>query len=374
MLAKASGALAAASVAYGALALARTRAFARRVPAAPRATPSISVLKPLHGDEPLLAAKLRSFCAQDYPDFEVIFGARDAADPALAVARAVAAEFPERRVQVAAGYDAPPYANPKARTLAGIVPLARGAILAVVDSDMRVDPGWLRALAAAFDDPRVGAATCLYRGVPADPGLPSQLGALFNHGQYAPSVLVAEALGPVRFTFGSTMAVRREVFGAIGGLDALGAHVADDARLGELVAEHGFRVALVPYVVENIVAEPTLGALVAHELRWARTHRVLRPAAYAGLALTYPLPLALLHLALARTPGAVALAGAALALRYALAASAQRAFGVREPLRAELVPLRDALGLAIWAAAFLSRDVAWRGEELRLAGDGRLLP
>jgi ceramide glucosyltransferase len=371
VLAKASGALAFASLVYGAVALARTRAFARRERPQPRATPFVSVLKPLHGDEPLLAEMLRSFCAQDYPRFEVILGARDPNDPALAVARAIAAEF--THVRVVDGRDAPRHTNPKANTLAGIVPHARGEIIAIADSDMRVDPQWLRAVAAAFDEPDVGAVTCLYRGVPLD-GLAATLGAMANHEHYAPSVLVAELLGPLRYTFGSTMAVRRELFEAIGGLDALGAHVADDAVLGELVVAGGARVALAPYVVENVVDEPTLAALWSHELRWARTHRALRPAAYVGIALTYPLPLALLHLALARTRASVALVAAAAGLRYALTASAREAFDVKERVRPELVPLRDLLGLAIWAAAFVSRGVAWRGDDFRLAPDGRLLP
>jgi ceramide glucosyltransferase len=371
VLAKASGALAFASLVYGAVALARTRAFARRERPQPRATPFVSVLKPLHGDEPLLAEKLRSFCAQDYPRFEVILGARDPNDPALAVARAIAAEF--THVRVVDGRDAPRHTNPKANTLAGIVPHARGEIIAIADSDMRVDPQWLRAVAAAFDEPDVGAVTCLYRGVPLD-GLAATLGAMANHEHYAPSVLVAELLGPLRYTFGSTMAVRRELFEAIGGLDALGSHVADDAVLGELVVAGGARVALASYVVENVVDEPTLAALWSHELRWARTHRALRPAAYVGIALTYPLPLALLHLALARTRASVALVAAAAGLRYALTASAREAFDVKERVRPELVPLRDLLGLAIWAAAFVSRGVAWRGDDFRLAPDGRLLP
>jgi ceramide glucosyltransferase len=371
VLAKASGALAFASLVYGAVALARTRAFARRERPQPRATPFVSVLKPLHGDEPLLAEKLRSFCAQDYPRFEVILGARDPNDPALAVARAIAAEF--THVRVVDGRDAPRHTNPKANTLAGIVPHARGEIIAIADSDMRVDPQWLRAVAAAFDEPDVGAVTCLYRGVPLD-GLAATLGAMANHEHYAPSVLVAELLGPLRYTFGSTMAVRRELFEAIGGLDALGAHVADDAVLGELVVAGGARVALAPYVVENVVDEPTLAALWSHELRWARTHRALRPAAYVGIALTYPLPLALLHLALARTRASVALVAAAAGFRYALTVSAREAFDVKERVRPELVPLRDLLGLAIWAAAFVSRGVAWRGDDFRLAPDGRLLP
>jgi ceramide glucosyltransferase len=353
------------ALAYTAFALSRVRAFARRPRRPATRVPRVSVLKPLHGDEALLAQKLRSFCDQDYPDFEVILGARDPADPALTTARALAAEFPGRVRVVVADAATPHHRNPKADTLAALVPHADGELLAIVDSDMRVGPDWLLAVVAPFDDAQVGATTCLYRGE-ALPGLASALGAMANHEHFAPSVLVAQALGPLRYTFGSTMAVRRTTFEQIGGLDAIGAHLADDAMLGELVARAGLRIELSTYVVGNVVDEPSLAALWQHELRWARTHRLLRPAGYAGLFLTYPLPLALLYLALARRRGpALVLLATAAALRFALAGAARRAFGAGGPTRPWLVPLRDALGLAVWAAAYAGRGVRWRGERHR---------
>ncbi|HYZ15915.1 MAG TPA: bacteriohopanetetrol glucosamine biosynthesis glycosyltransferase HpnI, partial [Candidatus Acidoferrum sp.] len=367
-------ALTIASLAYGAFALTRLRAFERRPAERTEETPRISVLKPLYGDEPLLAEKLRSFCVQDYPAFEVIIGARDPDDPGLAAARRVAAEFPDRVRVVSADATTPRHANPKANTLAAIVPYASGAILAIADSDMRVDRQYLRAIAAGFSDPTVGALTCLYRGEPLE-GLAAQLGAMGNHGHFAPSVLVAQALGPLRYCFGATMAVRSDVFTAIGGLDVLGAHLADDATLGELVVRQGHRVHLSRYVVENVVAEPDLGALWQHELRWGRTHRTLRPGGYAGLFLTYPLPLALAYLALARRRRrALRLVAAAVVLRWALAHRAHRAFGVRAPAPPWLIPLRDLLGFAVWASAFASRTVRWSERSFAVAPDGTVEP
>jgi ceramide glucosyltransferase len=367
-------ALALASLGYGAFALARLRAFERRPRERSEATPRISILKPLYGDEPLLAEKLRSFCVQDYPSFEVIIGARDPGDAGLTAARRLAAEFPDRVRVVTADATTPRHVNPKANTLAGIVPHASGVILAIADSDMRVDRDYLRAIAGGFADPQVGAVTCLYRGEPLA-GLAAQLGAMGNHEHFAPSVLVAQALGPLRYCFGATMAVRSDVFAAIGGLDVLGAHLADDAMLGELVARQGRTVHLSRYVVENVVAEPDLGALWQHELRWGRTHRTLRPGGYAGLFLTYPLPLALAYLALARRRRrALRVVAAAALLRYALAHRARRAFGVPGPARPWLIPLRDLLGFAVWMSAFASRTVRWSERSFAVAPDGTVEP
>jgi ceramide glucosyltransferase len=369
-----AGVLAAASLCYTAFALSRVIAFGRRPVEHADGTPWVTVLKPLHGAEPWLAEKLRSFCDQDYPAYDVILGARDAGDAALAVARGVAADFGGSVRVVSADRDTPRHVNPKANTLAGMVPHARGEIIAIADSDMRVDRGWLHAIVAPFADPRVGAVTCLYRGEPADASLASALGSMANHEHFAPSGLVAQALGPLRYTFGATMAVRREVFEAVGGLAALGTQLADDARLGELVARHGMRVYLSRYVVANVVAEPSLRALWQHEVRWARTHRMLRPGGYAGLCLTYPVPLALLYLVAARGDRRAPFAAlaTALALRFALRRAAGGALGARPVGSPWLVPLRDALGLVVWCAAYRSRDVDWSGDAFTVTADGTL--
>jgi ceramide glucosyltransferase len=365
-----------ASLGYCAFALTRTVAFGRRPVHEPEASvtlPTLTLLKPLRGAEPNLAENLASFCDQDADGFEVIFGARDPGDPALAVARDVAARFPAHVRVVSADETTPRHANPKVDTLAAMVPHATSDVLVVSDSDMRVDRTYVRAVAAAFRDPDAGAVTCLYRGEPAGDDLASALGAQGNHEHFAPSALVAHALMGQRFCFGATMAVRRDVFDAFGGLGALGTHLADDARLGELVVAHGKHVVLSRYVVENVVAEASLRELWRHELRWARTHRTLEPAGYAGLFLAYPIALALLHLPFARRRGrALALLAAAAAARFALAAAARRAFGVRSRARPWLVPLRDVLGFAVWVASFFGRDVRWRDDAFDVCRDGRL--
>ncbi|GAC1575955.1 MAG: bacteriohopanetetrol glucosamine biosynthesis glycosyltransferase HpnI [Candidatus Elarobacter sp.] len=366
-----------ASLAYGAFALTQVVRFARRPvhePSIPGTRgPTVTVLKPLRGAEPSLGELLGTFCEQDYRGFEVLLGARDPDDPALAVARAVAARWP-RRARVVGGNDATPaHANPKIATLAAMLPYAHGDVLVISDGDMRVDRGYLRAVTAPFADPDGGAVTCLYRGEPAGPGLAAALGAQAHHEYFAPSALVAQRLLPQKFCFGATMAVRRDLLAAFGGLDALGPFLADDARLGELVVAHGKRVVLSRYVVENVVTERGLRALWEHELRWARTHRTLEPGGYAGLFLTYPVALALLHLPFARRRGrALVLLALALASRLALTAATRRAFGVRSAARGWRIPVRDGLGFAVWAASFFGRDVRWRDDAFVVRRDGTL--
>jgi ceramide glucosyltransferase len=381
-------AAAAASVAYTAFAIVRVVAFGRRVARARRAWwpagelhampalhPTITVLKPVRGVEPELVRNLSSFCSQRYPAYDVVLGVRDAGDPALPLLRHVAAAFPDH-VSIVTGDGAARCRNPKIATLLPMAERTSGEIVVVADSDMRVEPDYLEAVAAAFRDPRVGAATALYRGEPADGGVASRLGAMWITSQFAPSVLVATAVEPLTYCFGSTMAVRRTVLERIGGLAALGNKLADDHMLGRLVSDAGFRVSLLPYVVENTVSEPSLRALVAHEVRWARTIRALRPASYAGIVLTYPLALAWLHFALAHEKrNARTLFSAALVLRAALELSSTIALGAkpRPPQwRGLTFPLRDALGIAVWLIGLTGRSVRWRDDALHFGPGGGL--
>ena len=288
-------------------------------------------------------------------------------DRALETIRGVAAAVPER-ASVVVGDGVARFRNPKMANVAPMVARARGEILVISDSDMRVGPDYLGTVVAAFDDPRVGAVTALYRGETADGTLASTLGAMCLTEQFAPSTLVANTIEPVRYMFGSAMAVRREVLAEIGGIAALGDHLADDFTLGRLVTERGYRVAVARCVVVNVVAERDLRALFAHELRWARTIRGARPLNYPGIVLTYPLPLAIAHLAVARDKRiALALVALAALLRIVIHYEAHAAFGSHRRPPRRLIPLRDAFGVAVWACGLWGRSVRWRGRRLRIA-------
>ena len=178
-------------------------------------------------------------------------------------------------------------------------------------------------------------ATCLFAGVPTD-SFSSKLGAMFMNEQFIPSVLVNRLFGPPRHCLGPTNALRASVLSAIGGFEALGPHLADDFMLGNYISAKGLRVVISPYVVRTIVSDSSLAVLWNHELRWHRTIRGVQPAGYAGMFLTYPVPLALLALVFAPQSKRVAALFAALAARIALQRVSARALGV-SPAAAWLV-------------------------------------
>jgi ceramide glucosyltransferase len=366
----------AASALYQAAAFLSVRRFRRRsfAPLADEEAPPVTLLKPVKGADPEALANFRSFCRQEYPEYEVLFGAHDPDDPALAAARRVAAE-PGAAFTLLLGTPREHGANRKVSNLLNLLPLARHDLLVISDSDLRVGPGFLREALAPFRDARVGLVTCPYRGVRADSPA-ARLESLSVLAEFIPSVLVAERLGGMRFALGAVMAVRCEALEAIGGLQGIADHLADDYELGQRVQEAGWEVVLAPPVVEIVLARERFADSWQRRLRWARTVRVCRPAGYLGSGITYTTPLALLALALLRShPAGQALAGAALLLRLAAARASAAVLGdALSPARTLLLPASDLLSFLLWCGGLLGRHVTWRGERYRLSPDGRISP
>ncbi|HUK60035.1 MAG TPA: bacteriohopanetetrol glucosamine biosynthesis glycosyltransferase HpnI [Stellaceae bacterium] len=356
--------------------LAVRRLLARCVAAGPW-RPAVSILKPLCGEDHDLATNLRSFCCQDYPAFQIVFGVRDRTDPAVATVERLMAEFPAADLVLVADRRQRG-SNLKVANLHNMLPAARHDILVIADSDMRVSPGYLAAVCAPLADPEVGIVTCLYRGAPAG-GLWSRLACLhINHG-FLPQAAVADAIGAGAGCFGASIALRRETLERIGGLGAIEDDLADDYALGAAVRRAGGRIVLLPYLVDNVIAEPTLAALFRHELRWARTIRLVAPLGFVGSIVTQPVVMAALAVSLGVFPmAALAMLLVALFCRGVSVRVVDRALGL-EPSPLYLLPLRDVLSFAVFVASFFTRRVEWRdrtfhvgrGGELTLDGDSR---
>lgn len=371
------------SLVYVALGVVVTLVWRYRSPRAtqPQSLPAVSVLKPLCGLEPGLLENLRSFCEQSHPDFELLFGARDANDPALDVARQVAAEYPHIDIRVIPGA-ARLGENRKINTLVNLLPLAKYDVIVVNDSDIRVGPQYLQHVIEPLLDPKVGIVSCSYRGRPAG-GIWSELGALSIDEWFIPSVLVSSVLGSNAYCSGTTMALRREVLQAAGGFEVLAPLLADDYELGLRVRQLGLSGVIPRYEVVATANEPSLSDLIRHELRWMRTIRTVTPLGHAMSFLTYVVPLTLLASAafnfarwsLALVVGAVLLR---VALHYVVSRPAvwdpdHIGLGEARPwYLVWLVPVRDVLSFALWIMSYMSRRVTWRGTELWVRPDGVL--
>jgi ceramide glucosyltransferase len=337
------------------------------------ALPPVSILKPLKGEDPEIYESFRSHCLQDYAEYEIVFGVSEADDPAVRAVERVRQEFPRRAIQLVV-CSQNLGANTKVSNLAQMARASRYDHLIVSDSDIRVEPDYLRRLIAPMAKAKVGMVTCLYRGI-AGQTLGSRLESLGISTDFSAGVLVARSIeGGMRFALGSTMAFRRRDLEAIGGFESFVDYLADDYELGRRIAGLGLDVLLSDVVVETFLPAYDLQQFFEHQLRWARGVRDSRRGGYLGLLFTFGWPWALLALIASRGAGwAWALTATAVFLRFLVAWTIGR--GILKDRQVArflpLLPLRDLAAVLVWLVSFASNTVAWRGDRFYLK-DGKL--
>lgn len=350
--------------------LARRFHPSQEVPDRASSSPGITLLKPLHGDEPRLEENLESFLRQAYEGpVQVIFGIQDPRDPAAEVVERLKRRYPDSDLTLVCDTTARG-ANRKISNLANMMARVSHGVVVLSDSDMSVGRDYLARLAAALDAPGVGGVTCLYYGR-GDAGPASRLVAMGISQHFLPSALVGLKMRLAHPCMGSTIALRRETLAAIGGFEAFSDTLADDHAIGEAVRRLGLEIVIPDMLLRHGCAERSLAELWRQEQRWSATVYGIDPAGYTGGIVLHPLPLALAGAALLGFSGP-GLAGIALALcaRGAAAVQVSRASGERPEL--PLVPVRDLLSFAVFFSAFFARSVDWRGARLRIASQGRL--
>ena len=368
------------STVYLVLVLEASRRF-RRAPRTrmvdPASLPAVTVLKPLHGLEPYLERNLESFFVQNYPDFELIFGVRDANDPALEVVEALRRKHPHVKTGVVLSGE-PEYPNAKVFALEKMTPHANSPYLVITDSDVCVSPNCIREVIVPLLDQNNGVVTCLYRGLPAG-GFWSRLEALGMSIELPSGVLVANMLEGMKFALGPTMATRKDVLDQIGGLAALGQYCADDYVLGNLAHASGKQVVLSEHVVGHVAMNTSAHASLTHQVRWMRSTRFSRYAGHVGTGLTYAMPFGLLGLLAGVLMQNWQLGLGLFACSFfnrTIQAIAIGSFfiGDRESLKlCWLYPIRDLMGFGVWCASFMGSEIVWRNQRYRLLTGGKMV-
>jgi ceramide glucosyltransferase len=340
--------------------------------------PAVTIFKPLHGMEPNLGENLSSFFRQNYPAFEIIFGAREQGDAALSVVEDLRKKFPQVTSRIVVS-GPPTWPNAKVYSLAKMIPLARHEYFVISDSDVRVGPDFLANLIPSLLRSEVGLLTCLYRGIPAG-DFPSTLEALGMSVEMPSGVVVAEMLEGIRFALGPAVALRRESLESIGGVAVTADYYSDDYELGNRIWAAGYRVIFSHEIVEHVLTPRSLARTLGDQLRWMKSTRYSRPRGHIGSGLTYAMPFGILGLVAASALGhpywGLALMG--LSLLNRLIQSVVIGWGlVRDPRAVYLCwlyPLRDLLGFFIWVASFTGRNFYWLGEHYRFGNRGRITP
>ena len=339
----------------------------RRSAHAARRLPGISILKPVCGLDSGFEEAIRSHAAQNYPEFEILFGVADLEDPAVPAIRRLAADYPSVRIRLMhSAREAP---NRKVALLEALSGEAAYPVVLVNDSDIQAPDDYLRRIVGSLEDPGVGLVTCLYRGWSEN--WPGRFEALGIATDFVPSVLVAPLAGVNEFALGSTLLLRRARLDEIGGFASLADYLADDYQLGKRIRAAGYRIELSGVVVSTRLSDTTWSGVWRHQLRWRRTIRVSKGLGYLGI----PVTLATLWSAVAAALGFWPIGLALLGVR--LAAGWLTGVGIlRCPITARyfwLIPCWDLWAGALWLAGLAGRTVEWRGRRLRLSPDGRIV-
>lgn len=359
--------LAAIGCAYQLLAACAVRRFFAQTRLTLSTGEAVTILKPLHGEEPRLAANLATCLDQAYgAQVQMLCGVRDPQDPAIAVVRRLQADDRSGKIDLVIE-PATHGANAKIGNLINMLPAARNGILVLCDSDMAVGPDYLGTIVGALDQPKVGAVTCLYRGR-ADAGLWSRVAAGTVSYAALPDIIAGLTTRLAQPCMGSTIALRRKTLAAIGGFGRFADVLADDYAIGQAVAEAGLRVTVPPMLLVHACDDDRFAMLWRHHLRSATTIRRLMPAGYAGSIVTNPLPFALLASAFFPLP-MLPIVLFSLVTRIILARSVDRIAGASSaPLW--LLPVIDCLKFAVFVASFFVTTVDWRGARYTVAPDG----
>ena len=339
--------------------------------------PSVTVLKPVHGAEPRLLENLESFFQQDYPDYELVFGARDESNPALTVVEQLRRKY--SRVKCRIVLSGPPeWPNAKVFSLDKMIASSGNDYFIISDSDVRVQPDFLRNVIPVLLDPEVGLTTCLYRGVPA-PSFWSGLEAMGMSVEMTSGVLVADMLEGMRFALGPVIGVRRDALEKIGGIRATADYYSDDFVIGNLVWAAGYKVALSHHAVNHVLVPSSFKRTFGHQIRWMTSTRYSRPLGHLGTGLTFAVPFGLLGLIAATALRHFWLGVTLLAVTLVNRLVQPLAVGwrvVRDPRSLHsfwLYPLRDLFGFVTWAGSYFNSRFLWRGEIYRFTRGGRII-
>jgi len=324
-------------------------------------TPPVSCLKPIKGLDPEAYENYASFCRQDYPEYEIVFCV-DPDDPAVPVLEKLARDFPERRIRLLFG-SGRKVLNDKVGRLYRLTNEAAYDIFVITDGDVRVKPDYLRTVVSPFRDPKVGAATCLYAST-KETNLVQELQSIGMISDFFAPVMVAWQLDDLNVTFGQTIVTTRKAVAAYGGYQMIEDRPADDVYAGRLVAEQGYEVKLLPYVVESVADFQSLRDLLYKRTRWMTVQRQMRPWGHLGLIFTWGLPWALVALVIHPSIGVAfgylgCYALCRVAITWTIGAWGMKQSGLWKKM--PLIPVWDAIAFVMWLVSFGRKTIRWRG-------------
>ncbi len=339
--------------------------FVRREKAAPAAAhdaaalPAVSLLKPVYGLEKDLKANLATACYQDYPEYELIFGIQRKNDPALTIVEEISASSPREKTFVVVDETAIGN-NGKVNNLYNASRKAAGDVFVFSDSDMMLAPDYLRTIVAPLADKKNGICCTLYQAVRPE-NIFEVLELLSYNAEFIVSIVFAIVTKTSLACPGASLAIRRDVLEAVGGLKDLCNFLVEDYELGRRVVEKGFRVHFHPYTVKMHLNLTSPVDWWRHQVGWDQKTKSANPSGFFLTLLIRGVPFAFFY-ALTGAPYGEMLFLFTVILRMSTGISNALLLQDQDGLKfIWLLPVRDILGLVVWGGGLLKRTTSWRG-------------
>jgi ceramide glucosyltransferase len=335
-------------------------AAARPRKAAPcPARDAVSVVIPLCGVEPFSRECIAAALALEHGDgLEVLFCVAHASDPVADLAAAMIDQSQGCCARLLIGNDVIS-ANPKLNNMSKGYRAARHPWVCFVDSNVLMPRNYISRLMSAWRYGETGVVSAPPIGTKAW-NLAAEIEAAFLNTYQARWQFAAGAAGQ-GFAQGKTLLFSRTVLEAGGGIDALGAELAEDAAATKLVRGLGLKVTLAPMGAEQPLGRRKLREVWKRQVRWARLRRATFPAEFACEIATS----GLLTVAAAWFAGSPLYALGAASLWYGieLALAVENAWPVT-PWTLPAMLARDALLPVLWCSAWLGGSFEWRGHKM----------
>jgi ceramide glucosyltransferase len=341
--------------------------------------PGVTILKPVKGLDDGLEENLLSLADQVYPSFEILVGAAEADDPALAVAARVARARPDVAIRVVV-CPADGGLNPKVSILRTLCTRARHDLVLISDSNVRAAPGYLRATTRELADPRVGLVTNLVAGS-GERSTGATLEGLHLVTFVARATAFAAAHLDRACVVGKSMLFRLTDLARLGGWASVRDVLAEDYVIGQAFQRAGFRVVCSGHVIRTFNRDWPISRFVNRHLRWGQMRRRVHLPAYLLEPVLSPTALLSVMMLLSLWTGtAIDLVVPLAALGIVLRLAADRALwrllrGSPPPVSTLLLGLpKDLLVLGMWLVGGFRRTIHWRGNVATIGPGTRLQP
>jgi ceramide glucosyltransferase len=348
-----------------ALAAGRCRHRPGRTPP-PKNAQGVTIVQPLCGVEPFSRDTLRSIFSLDYPIYEIIFCLASADDPIAPLVRGAIDANPHRPARLLIGDDRVS-ANPKLNNVVKGWKAARHDWVIIADSNVLMPNDYIQRLLARW---RSDSGIVCAPPIGARPeSFAAEIECAFLNTYEARWQYAGESSG-YGFAQGKTMLWRREILEAGGGIEALGAEIAEDAAATKLINAQGLNAHLVDQPFQQPLGLRRLKDVWSRQVRWARLRRATFPLFFVPEILTTSL-FTFAAAGLAAPQFGVNVVCAILATAaFWYGAEAILALAAGWPLswRMPLAWLaRDFLLPLVFAKAWTGHAIVWRGNAMNVA-------